>query len=227
MQLLDKICPFDADVYRNIVSLKETADLFDDLTDGDPELSAIAIAAESRVKANLPAGVIDRGFHYTTAIEYPFKTDPFMQSRFGDGTYGVWYGCLEQETTIFETAYHIMMGLLNDIHDLSGVIKQERAVYLVHCKALLVDLRGKRESHPDLVSNDYSFCQQIGHRLHYEGHPGLLTPSARCNGNNLMIFEPKVLDNPRISHYLSYDFIPLQRRCLVKRGGAPLLDISY
>ncbi|NLC71839.1 MAG: RES family NAD+ phosphorylase [Desulfuromonadaceae bacterium] len=185
------------------------------------------MAAEARVRANIPPGVIDRAFYYSTAIEYPFKTCSFICLRYGDGAYGVWYGSLEQETTIFETAFHALMGLLGDIHDLSGIVRQERAVYLVRCKALLIDLRGKKESHPALTGDDYSFCQQIGRRLHHEGHPGLLAPSARCDGNNMVIFEPKVLNRPRISHYLSYDLIPAQRRCLVKRGRKTLMNIGF
>jgi len=227
LELLDTIYPLDTDVFRNIVSLKESVDLFAQLTGDDPEFSDVAIEAEERVKANIPSGIIDRGFHYNTAIEYPFKIDPFMLNRYGDGTYGVWYGSLEQETTIYETAYHGLIKLLGDIHGLTGIIKQERAVYQVHCEALLVDLREKKSSHPELTSNDYSLCQQIGHRLNYEGHPGLLAPSARCEGSNLVLFEIKVLTDPGLSHYLSYEYVPDQKRCIIKRGGKQLMDISY
>ena len=36
--LLDTTRDVDADLCRNIVSLRQTADLFDDLSDGDPQL---------------------------------------------------------------------------------------------------------------------------------------------------------------------------------------------
>jgi hypothetical protein len=34
-------------------------------------MSAIAIEAEAKVKANIPLGLIPRGFHYTLSITYP------------------------------------------------------------------------------------------------------------------------------------------------------------
>jgi len=48
---------------------------------GDSALSTIATAAEMRVKEGLLSGIIKRGFHYTTAITYPFETEPYLASR--------------------------------------------------------------------------------------------------------------------------------------------------
>ena len=38
-KLFTRVIDFSKDVFRNIVSLRETQDLFDDLSDGDAELS--------------------------------------------------------------------------------------------------------------------------------------------------------------------------------------------
>ena len=92
--LFDQTADFDGQPYRNITSLRESKDLFDDLTDGDKDASAIAAEAEMRVKDHLilrDPEIIHRSFHYTRSIiEYPFKNEPCLFTRFGDGTYGVW-----------------------------------------------------------------------------------------------------------------------------------------
>ena len=87
----------------------------------------------------------------------------------------------------------------------AGPIYRERAVYRVRCKALLVDLSGKELEFPDLIGPDYVFTQQIGTRLHREGHPGLLAPSARQRGGiNLVALTPAVLSDPALFCYLTY-----------------------
>ena len=217
MSLFEKTRDVDNDAFRNIVSLRESEDLFSDLTDGDEELNAVAIAAEARVKADIPLGMIQRSFHYTTSIIFPFESEPYLKTRYGNGSFGVWYGSLSLDTTIYETAYH-MVKEESGIEGISGPIYRERAVYVVHCRALLIDLTGKVAEYPDLVGADYSFTQQIGQRLHREGHPGLLAPSARqVAGSNLVVFVPSVLSNPRPFCYLTYKCDPIRRTVRVER----------
>lgn len=217
MALFDTTCDFNNDLFRNIVSLRESVDLFSDLTDGNPTLSEIAVAAEIRVKADTPPGLIQRGFHYTTAIGYPFETEPYLVTRYGNGSFGVWYGSLELATTIRETAHHMVKEELR-IEGNRGPIIRERAVYLIHCRAILVDLRGKETEYPDLVANSYSLTHQIGERLHNEGHPGLLAPSARCTGTNIAALTPDILSNPRNHCFLTYRCYPERRTVTVERS---------
>nr|WP_246551452.1 RES family NAD+ phosphorylase [Geobacter hydrogenophilus] len=195
---------FQGDVFRNIVSLRESVDLFDDLTD-EAGQSQYATVAEARVKELIPIGLLDRGFHYTTAIDYPFAKEPFLLSRYGNGTFGVWYGSLQFETTIHETVFHMMREEAK-VEGLTGRLVRERAVYLVRARAVLIDLVGKEKRYPDLVSDDYSFTQQIAERLQKEGHPGLLAPSARSAGTNLVAFTPNILNDPRVNCYLTYTY---------------------
>src|SRR5690242_2267971 len=56
--LFDKVRDFNDDVFRNIVSLRESQDLFDDLT-VDEGATRYAIAAEAQVKSNIPVGVLE------------------------------------------------------------------------------------------------------------------------------------------------------------------------
>lgn len=196
---------FNADIFRNIVSLIKPVDLFDDLlTKETLEFGTqIALAAEARVKFDLPSGQIEADFHHSTAIGYPFQIQPFMTSRYGDGSYGVWYGSLEKETTIHETVFHMFQDELG-IEGVRGVIYRERAVYSVHAEAILIDLRGQEKEHPDLVANHYELTHAVGARMHREGHPGLLVPSARCEGDNLVALNPVILSRPTLLHHLIY-----------------------
>lgn len=60
--------------------------------------------------------------------------------------------------TIHETAFHM-------IKEESGVegnrepIYRERAVYLIQCRALLIDLSGKEAEFPAWVGSDYGFTR--------------------------------------------------------------------
>lgn len=227
-RLFTKVIDFKKDVFRNIVSLRETQDLYDDLSEGDFELTAIAVEAEARVKENIPLGFIERGFHYSQAIGYPFDTQPFMASRYGDGIFGVWYASVDSlETSIWETAYHMIQDELN-IYGLRETVIRERAVYLVRCEGILLNLVGREKDYPQLVSDDYSYTQNVGRRLAKEGHPGLQAPSARCKGVNVAIFNPEILSNPRNYMYLTYHFDPVSRKVDVERQpGELLMKVSF
>ncbi len=215
--LFDRIIDLDEPIIRNIVSLRYTTSLFDELTDGDPQLEDVAIAAEMRVKADIPPGQIERGMHYSTAIAYPFETEPFLSSRYGDGRYGVWYGSMERVTSICETAHH-MIWQESNLEDLDEVVIRERAIYAVRCRALLIDLSEKHAAFPDLVSEDYGMTQQTGRRVRQEGHPGLLAPSARRRGGvNAVIFTARVLSAPKFKCYLTYHYDPATKTVDVER----------
>ena len=218
------------DVARNVVSLRHSQDLFDDLS-ADPAEWLLAQRVEDEIKppvyrSRMP--IIDRPFEdaqWFSAITWPFRH--WRAGRFSDGSFGVWYGSESVETTVFESAYHWYRGLLGDAgYDRQGVIA-ERRVYRVACSAALLDLRRAADAHPDLLHpSDYAFCQSVGARIHREGHPGLLTQSVRRpGGENLAIFNPGVLSNPRQNGHLTYR---LEDRQIVveKRPGVPWLTLD-
>lgn len=196
------------DLYRNIVSLRVTENLFDDLSD-DPNDWQQAIELELQTQpatyiSRTP--IIHRPFEesaWNEAIGFPFRE--WSRSRYSDGSFGVWYGSDTLETTIYETVHHWRNSLLADAGFTAAGITIERRVHLVRCDAALIDLRDMVTQHPMLVSpNDYTVTQQVGGRLHREGHPGLLTVSARYAGDMYAIFNPAVLSNPRPHCYLTY-----------------------
>lgn len=202
------ILNFRDDIYRNIVSLRESQDLFDDLTDleGGRE-AAINLEVSSRPFIySITQPIIDRPFEeaaYNEAVCFPFQN--WSKTRYSDGSFGVWYGAASLETSIYETVYHWRQ-FLDDAGwaSLDGVAI-ERKIYRVRCEAALLDLRQKAGQFPGLVDkNSYHYTQQIGIRIHHEGQPGLITRSARCNGEIFAIFNSQVLVAPRAFCFLTY-----------------------
>jgi hypothetical protein len=199
---------FHGEVARNIVSLRETQDLFDDLS-ADPAQQAVAIQVELATKPSTylsHAPVLSRPFEeasWIASIGYPFQH--WAASRFSDGRFGVWYGADSIETTVFETAYHWKTRLLADAGFHQDGIVIERKVYWVRLDAMLVELRPLVGTYPALVDpNDYSFTHLVGARLYKEGFPGLVTSSARCHGDVYATFTPRPLSSPRVACYLTY-----------------------
>ena len=226
-RLFESLCDFREDVFRNIVSLRETVDLFDDLNDGDDQSSAVAYEAEMTVKEDMPPGIISRGFHYNAAIGYPFESQPFMRTRYGDGRFGVWYGSRSMAATIHETAYH-MLRRARAIEGVTETIFRERAVYKIFCQALLLDLSSKGADYPQLLENDYTFTEQIGSRVQREGHPGLLVPSARLQGGiNVVAFKPEIFSNVRNHCYLTYELNPVSGQLFVSRKEGDRILMLY
>ncbi|MEO8409556.1 MAG: RES family NAD+ phosphorylase [Propionivibrio sp.] len=199
------------DLLRNIVSLRVSQDLFDDLSDDANDWHS-AINLELSTKPSFfasPQPIIDRPYEealWNDAINYPFKH--WQRSRYSDGSFGVWYGADTVDTTVFETAYHWRQGFLRDAGLTSPGdtgIRIERTVYRVRCDAALVDLRPVVDRVPALIApHDYTLTQQVGARLHREGHPGLVTRSARCSGDVYPVLNPVLLSLPRQLCHLTY-----------------------
>ena len=203
-----QLCDVNNDLYRNIVSLRSEQNLYDDLSE-DPADWAVAQQVEivfkpSAYRSHQP--IIDRPFEdaeLMAAVVFPFNH--FSYSRFSRGLFGVWYGSEELNTTIYETVYHWRNKLLADAgFDKIEGVQIERRVHFVHCKGGLLNLLPKINDWPELRADDYSQCQEFGERIYREGHPGLLTPSARCDGINAAVFNRNILSNPRTCCYLTY-----------------------
>lgn len=209
------------DLARNIISLIESENLFDDLSDSpkDWETAQMVELDHKPSPFESPVPAIHRPFEdaaWDNAITYPFKH--WMRSRFSVGSFGVWYGADSLETSIYESAHHWYAGLLSDAGFNRPGAYVERKVYWVRCDAALINLKEKVLSHPQLMDlNDYSYTQTVGARLHHEGHPGLLTRSTRnLSGETFSILKAQVLSAPRHAAYYSYE--------VTKDGIAVLLD---
>lgn len=221
------------DVMRNIVSLRKSQDLFDDLSDNPAEW-LLAQQVEDDAKPppyQSPTPVIHRPFEdaeWFNAITWPFKN--WQASRFSDGSFGVWYGSDSVEATVFETVHHWYRGLISDAGFDKEPVIGERKLYAVTCNAALLDFRPLSRDYPDLHhKTDYHYAQSVGARIHREGHPGLLTLSARTmqssTGENYVIFNPAVLSNPRHHGYLTYR-LENHRIVIEKKAGTSWMEIA-
>jgi hypothetical protein len=216
--LLTANTDFHDDLIRNIPGIRQSQNLFDDLSPNPADWN-IAIAAEGAERIPTAAALISRPFDYGTVISYSFDSAHWQATRYSDGTtYGVWYGSLHVETTVYETAWHWYRFILDSYAGEDREIVTERRVFDVRCDALLIDLREKHAAYPDLVSRtSYAFTQQIGRYVHHQGLNGLLAPSARCNGVNGTIFKQERLSNVRDRAFLTYRLNAMRDALVVER----------
>ena len=196
---------FHGDLVRNIPGIRESQHLFDDLSP-DPADWDVAIAAEAAARIPTDAAAITRPFDYGSVISYTFDTSHWQATRFSDGTqYGVWYGSIALETTVYETAWHWYRFVRDSFPDEDREIVTERRTFDVRCDALLIDLRGKERAYPELTSRtSYAFTQRLGRYVHEQDQNGVLVQSARCDGVNACLFEQERLSNVRHRAYLTY-----------------------
>lgn len=202
------------DVYRNIINLLTLKKAMADLGDEDDILTASRVM--QRVM-DIKRSLLD--VNYMAAIEYPFATDHFMQTRYSDGTFGIWYGSVDVTTTIYETAFHLFRRESMVQHPQGIQITVERMVYRVYCNSVLVDLTQSGDI-SSLIQEDDVHTQKIGKTLYEQGLTGLLSPSA-CykNGININIFKSLVLQRPVIDQLLTYQLYITDRIVHVYAGS--------
>jgi hypothetical protein len=203
--LLSANVDFHDDLVRNIPGARESQNLFDDLS-SDPADWDVAIAAEGAQRIPTVAALITRPFDYGSVISYTFESSHWHATRFSDGSlYGVWYGSLAVETTVYETAWHWYRFVLDSFAGEDREIVTERRVFAVRCDAVLIDVRGKEAAYPDLTSRTtYAFTHRVGLYVHEQDLNGLLVNSARCEGTNAAMFRAERLSNVRHKTYLTY-----------------------
>jgi RES domain len=217
-ELFSASVDFHDDLVRNIPGIRASQDLFDDLS-SDPADWDIAIAAEGSERIPTGSALITRPFDYGSVIGYTFDAAHWQATRFSDGSsYGVWYGSIDIETTVYETAWHWYRFLLDSFAGEARAIVTDRRVFDVRCDALLIDLRGKDAAHPALTSRtSYAFTHKLGRYLREQDQNGLLVRSARCRGTNAAIFRPERLSNVRDRAYLTYRLDVAQDTLVVER----------
>lgn len=140
---------------------------------------------------------------YSAALMAPFAHVNPDGSRFGDGTYGVFYAGRTIETAVAETRYHsekFMRATHEEPCDL------DRRVYVIDLDGDLHDIRGMRALLPNVYStDDYSESRKFGRTLREQGSPGICYDSLRHHGGECVgAFRPRVLSNCRQAQHLCY-----------------------
>lgn len=126
-------------------------------------------------------------------------------SRFGDGSYGVFYCGREKETAIAETRHHsaLFMGATAE-----PPMRLQMRLYTVVAEGEAVDLRKAAQADPRIVDpDDYGHAQSIGRKLRGQGAPGILYPSVRRPGGEcLAALRPGILRDCLHMAYLEYNW---------------------
>lgn len=220
-----EVAAFDGELARNIKGIRVSQSLFDDLS-ADPADQAVAIAAESAERIASEAPLVTRPFDYGSVITYPFVPHNWHATRWSEGlSYGVWYGSLELDTTVYESVFHWHRFVMDAFPDIQKELVGERRVLDVRCRAVLIDLRASADAR--LVDRrDYGATQALGRYLHERAQNGLLARSARCAGVNAALLDPRCLSDPRDACFLSYRMLPTEDRVVVERTpGETWLEI--
>ncbi len=123
--------------------------------------------------------------------------------RFTDGSFSAYYAARERQTAIAETVYHRERFLR---YTAQPPIELSMRVLRARLAGSLHDIRGRRESMPDVYdSDDYSAGQSLARRLRAEGSYGILYDSVRREGGQCVaVLRPPVLSNCKQAEHLAY-----------------------
>ena len=124
-------------------------------------------------------------------------------SRFGDGTFGVFYAASDLDTAIAETRYHRERFMRATRQ---GRMELDMRVYLIDLSGPLHDLRGRQTDHPMVYHpDDYAADQQLAAKLRKTGASGIAYDSVRRQGGECAaVFRPRLLSNCRQERHLCY-----------------------
>jgi hypothetical protein len=124
-------------------------------------------------------------------------------SRFGDGSFGVFYAARDLDTAIAETKYHRERFMRATDQ---GRMELDMRVYLIDLTGDLHDLRGRRNDYPKIYDPDnYAAGQQLAASLRKQGSDGIAYDSVRRGGGECVaVFRPRLLSNCRQERHLCY-----------------------
>ena len=144
------------------------------------------------------------GSHGASALLRSVRDGPFRirsrlkrrATRFSDGSFGVFYSSPEVETATAEFEHWLPERFEAP---LSRPRTLHFARYSCDFAGTTKDLRPCKEQYPELISEDYRFCQQLGAEATSTSLDGFLAPSARrTRGTNLPVLNRDALSLPEI-----------------------------
>ena len=141
--------------------------------------------------------------HNASVIMAPFTHPNPLGSRFGDGTYGVFYAGETLATAIAETRHHraLFMARTNE-----PKMELDMRVYTAALDGSLVDIRGKRTKMRQVYDPDsYRASQAFARPLRERRAFGIVYDSVRLlEGRCVAVFRPSVLSRCREDRHLAY-----------------------
>jgi hypothetical protein len=137
---------------------------------------------------------------------YVFEETHFNKTRFSDGTFGVWYGALEEETSQLEAFYWLFRNIQSDLVNAEkGKIRKHRRMFRAdvrHNKS--INLIGSNVHSKGLVDpDDYSYCNNLGKFAVNEKIALFQAPSVRNSGGKCL---PVFVRDALMTDQFLYDF---------------------
>jgi len=206
--------------FRNIPSIKEPRWFYETLVDPE-EARSLSLVEDLTSSIDRADPLTTRPFQYgdINGTLHCFEKAFWKAGRFGSGDhYGVWYGGLEEETSLQEGLYWFWKcnsGVLEKFPSFS----QDRKMFKMKCEGQkVVDLRPLVKEYPDLISKeDYSFCRKLGEKAIREGVDFFLSQSVRKEkGSCVSVFNPKVLKKEDFLYYFHYTIYADGRVCITR-----------
>ena len=202
--------PLDCNVFRMVASKFPPIKLFEDIA--EPEDLDILYELEARTNRRhrqeigdlnlVPRGdrVVGPG---SSPLMAPF-THVGRESRFSDGSYGVYYAGLDLQTAIKETVFHREKFLASTKE---GPQEIDMRSYITSVLSPLNDIRDKTNKHYVRMHNpdDYSSSQTFAKQLRVESSNGIFYRSVRHDGGECVaIFRPAALNIPTQGKHYTY-----------------------
>jgi hypothetical protein len=198
--------------YRIIPSRYPAVGVFDDVADPADLETVIALAAATNPRILEQAGELhlvrdgDRIFGPgSTAIMAAFTHA--RPSRFGDGSFGIYYAAGDESTAIAETAFH-RGRFLRDAR-----LPNERLdmrVYRADIAGTYDDVRRRAPEDPlyDPDPQHYAVPQAYGYKVYRPDRlDGIVFRSVRrSKGECAAVFRPRCISHCAVSHHLEYRF---------------------
>lgn len=210
---LEPLVTFEGEVFRNIYTIIESQNLFDDLGLSEEETLTLFSWDNASSQINHDDPQKNRVFQYhdpstSSMAVFADGTRP-TPSRFSDGSFGVWYGALDAETSTRETLYHCLVFAQEEIRKTNDPVINERVMFLANIASKRsADMLDSIEVFPDLIHpTDYTLCQTIGAACRVQGVELLRTLSARkSDGVCVPVFTPNAIKAEKKIYYLRYTF---------------------
>ena len=197
--------------YRIIPSRFPPIELFERLVDKDELETLYAIESLTNDRLRAAAGDLHRvpRDEWVTgpgaSIVMAAFTHIGRPSRFSDGSYGVYYAALDEDTAIAETVFHTarFLALTRE-----PPIEVERRCYVGRIERPLENLRGPayaKYRDPDLAT--YPECQALGALRRNAGASGLVYRSARqTDGECIAAFRTRAVSRPVQGRHYRYQW---------------------
>ncbi len=201
------------DVWRNIATASPSIDPFDDVV-GAHDRRQIARAWEAETNGLSSAdGKKNResAFAYGDKRETAYVFGLRGGGRFSAGTFGVWYGAEEEDTSIWESLHYLYRDAKEDFANAStGTIRRHRRMFKADLKAeRALDLRPLTTLCSAIIDPlDYSFSRQFGDFAVAHSISLIRVPSARfSSGTCVAVFDKECLvrDKALFEYYVSFD----------------------